>query len=155
MASRRAYFGAEYFPTAPAGTPTPSPPCASTVTPPDSTNSWPSITKLYSLCGCSSVHDSSVSSHSNSAGSDQPPCTGGMMARHLGLSCPLKSVREIFVGVLAASAIALFLYAASTERSTTSPRMCLLHVWRHRRRPPKCYRCPWKVSSLRLRRRRN
>src|SRR5208282_2522872 len=105
MASRRAYFGAQYLPTAPAGTTTTSPVCASSVTPPDSTNSWPSITKLYSLCGCSSVHDSAVSSHSNSAGSDQPPCTGGMMTRHFGLSCPLKSVRENFVGVLAASAM--------------------------------------------------
>src|ERR1700722_5180246 len=108
MASRRAYFGAEYLPTAPAGTRTTSPARASTVTPPDSTNSWPSITKLYSLCGCSSVHDSAVSSHSNSAGSDQPPWTGGMMARHFGLPCPLQSVREYLVGEFAASAIALF-----------------------------------------------
>jgi hypothetical protein len=31
-----------------------------------------------------------------------------MMTRHFGLSCPLNSVREYFVGVFAASAIALF-----------------------------------------------
>src|ERR1700678_3872028 len=98
MASKRAYFGAQYLPTAPAGTRTTSPVCASTVTPPASTNSWPSITKLYSLCGCSSVHDSAVSSHSNSAGSDQPLCMGGMMTRHLGLSSPFESFREYLVG---------------------------------------------------------
>src|SRR5277367_1863110 len=107
MASKRAYFGAQYLPTAPAETRTTSPACASIVTPPDSTNSWPSITKLYSLCGCSSVHDSAVSSHSNSAGSDQPPCAGGTMTRHFGLSCALKSVRENFVGVLGTSTIDL------------------------------------------------
>src|SRR5271170_3492904 len=106
MASKRAYLGAQYLPTAPAGTRTTSPVCASSVTPPDSTNSWPSITKLYSLCGCSSVQDSDVSSHSNSAGSDQPPCTGGLMTRHFGLLCPINSVRVNLVGVFAASTIA-------------------------------------------------
>src|SRR5580698_7900384 len=106
MASRRAYFGAQYLPAEPAGTRTTSPAFASTVMPPDSTNSWPSITKLYSLCGCSSVHDSAVSSHSNSAGSDQPPGAGGMMTRHFGLSCPLDSLREYLVGVFSVSAIA-------------------------------------------------
>src|ERR1700722_16050261 len=105
IASRRAYFGAQYLPTAPAGTCTTSPACASTVTPPDSTNSWPSITKLYSLCGCSSVHDSDVSSHSNSAGSDQPPGVGGLMTRHFGLLCPINSVRVNLVGVFAVSTI--------------------------------------------------
>src|SRR3984885_1902733 len=108
IASKRACFGAQYLPTAPAGTRTTSPACASTVTPPDSTNSWPSITKLYSVCGCSSVHDSAVSSHSNNAGSDQPPCTGGTMTRHFGLSCPLKSVRKNLVGALEILAIVLF-----------------------------------------------
>src|ERR1700727_1949943 len=108
MASRRAYLGAQYLPALPAGTRTTSPACASTVTPPDSTNSCPSITKLYSLCGCSSLHDSAVSSHSNSAGSDQPPGTGGMIARHFGLSCPLESTREYLVGAFAGSAITLF-----------------------------------------------
>src|SRR5579862_2204510 len=105
MARRRAYFGAQYRPAAPAGTCTTSPACASTVAPPDSTYNWPSITKLYSLCGCSSVHDSALSSHSWSAGSDQPPSVGGMMARHLGLPCPTRSVRGNLRGVLAASAM--------------------------------------------------
>src|SRR6516164_4058407 len=106
MASRRAYLGAQYLPVAPAGTRTTSPACASTVTPPASANSCPSITKLYSLCGCSSVHDSAVSSHSNSTGSDQPPGAGGKMTRHLGSSHPLRGARGNFTGVLAASVIA-------------------------------------------------
>jgi hypothetical protein len=102
-------LGAQYLPAAPAGTRTTSPACASTTTPPDSTKSWPSITKLYSLCGCSSAHDSAVSSHSNSRGSDQPPLTGGTITLHFGLlPFSLKSVRENFFGELAASVIALF-----------------------------------------------
>src|SRR5580692_8136296 len=108
MASRRAYVGAQYLPTAPAGTRTTSPACASTVTPPDSTNSCPSITKLYSLCGCSSVHDSAVSSHSNNAGSDRPPCSVGVMTRQFGAARPLHTVRGYFVGVFATSFMFVF-----------------------------------------------
>src|ERR1700677_3071576 len=101
MESRRAYVGDQYLPAAPGGTRTTSPARASTVTPPDSTNSCPSMTKLYSLCGCSSVHASALSSHSNSAGSDQPPLAGGMMTRHFGpLRSSSKSVRPNLVGAV-------------------------------------------------------
>jgi hypothetical protein len=79
---------------------------ASTVRPPASTNGRRSITKLDSLCGSSSVQDSAVSSHSNSTGSDQPPCAGGRMTRHFGSSAPVRAVRGDFACVFRASAMA-------------------------------------------------
>ena len=81
----------------------------------------PSITKLYSLCGCSSVHDSAVSSHSNSTGSDQPLRACGRMTRHFGSSRPVRRVRGNFVGVSRASVMALPPKIKNSHWQTSSP----------------------------------
>jgi len=91
---------------------------ASTVTPPDSTTAALYHEVVFAV-RCSRVHDSAVSSHSKSAGSDRPPGSVGVMTRHFGASRPLQSVREYLVGVFAAS---VYLFLLACHQAYRKPR---------------------------------